>query len=107
MTTKAFIGDRPLNYEINHIDGDKTNNRAENLEYCTKSENMQHSLKTGLSKPTKGAKHHWAKLKEMDIKIIRQELASGKTNAEIAKIFNVHSYTIARIKNGKNWNHIP
>ena len=39
----------PLNYpEVNHIDGVKSNNRLENLEWCTKSQNKQHAIKLGL-----------------------------------------------------------
>ena len=32
--------------EVNHIDGDKTNNKANNLEWCSKSENLIHSYKS-------------------------------------------------------------
>ena len=40
----AFIGPRPDKLVINHIDGDKFNNKIDNLEYCTQLENERHSL---------------------------------------------------------------
>ena len=46
----AFLGDC-TNMEINHIDCDKTNNRVDNLEICTQSQNTIHAYKHGLMKP--------------------------------------------------------
>lgn len=50
LVAETFLGKRPIAYEINHIDGCKINNRADNLEYCTKSENVRHAYESGLNK---------------------------------------------------------
>ena len=44
LVAEAFIGrpSNPLRREINHLDCDPTNNRVENLEWCTRSENEAH-----------------------------------------------------------------
>ncbi|MBN8825087.1 MULTISPECIES: NUMOD4 domain-containing protein [unclassified Spirosoma] len=52
----AFIGPRPLKYDINHINGLKTDNRCTNLEYVTAKENQLHAFRLNLRKPRK-AKH--------------------------------------------------
>jgi len=54
LVARAFL-ENPFNYvEINHIDGDKTNNHIDNIEWCSRSHNLLHAYRTGL-KP-----RHWS-----------------------------------------------
>lgn len=55
----------------------------------------------------KGEKHHFAKLKDADIPVIRERLAQGEAQKDIARDYGVISHTISDINTGKSWKHIP
>ena len=64
----TFIPNPKNKPQVNHKDWIKTNNKLENLEWCTKSENMKHSFKMWLSKSNLIGKNTWVSRKERAIK---------------------------------------
>jgi len=58
LVAQAFLPNPENKKQVNHINGIKNDNRIENLEWATQSENIIHSFKTGLNKPNTGLKHH-------------------------------------------------
>lgn len=109
LLAEAFIPNPDGKLYINHKDGDKTNNRLENLEWCTHQENMQHAQRTGLVPPSNigpGEKSPAAKLTDSKVRSIKDMLAHGYSHQFIADMFGVAKGTIGWIKRGKTWAHI-
>lgn len=109
LVAETFIPNPENKPDINHKNGIKTDDRVENLEWCTKSENMQHAVKTGLFVPTKfkilvGEKHGSSKLKEADVIFIRNH--KEMSNKELAKKFNISKEHASLIKNKKSWRYL-
>lgn len=106
LVAQAFIGGDRSRRHINHKDGNKRNNRVENLEYATPQENVLHAWRTGLSVPLSGEQHGASKLRDRDIVVIRQAAARGITGVILASVFNVTEAAISSITRNDTWKHI-
>jgi len=96
----TFLGEKKESFEINHKDGNKANNSIDNLEYCTKSENLLHAFANGLIKPKVGSLNGMAKLTEKDVLEIREHAKNNGRyygRKELALKYNVSECTIKEV----------
>lgn len=108
LVAKAFIPNPKNLPHVNHIDGNKLNNKKENLEWCTPSENMKHAIRTGLNKALKhGEESSNAKLTEKEIKEIRMKYVPYKyTMKMLAEEYGVTPDNIKIILSRKIWKNV-
>ncbi len=105
IVARAFLGECPPKHEVNHKDGNRTNNILSNLEYMTRSENNYHAYRVLGRKaaPTYGIKHHFAKLNPKKAQKARELHKAGQTFAFIGRFLGVHWTSIRSIIRGKTW----
>lgn len=99
LICRAFHGPKPPNMEVRHLDGSRTNDHADNLEWATHATNCADTIKHGTS--TRGERNKWAKLSLEIVRTIRQK--SDFPLSVWAKKYGVSENTIWAAKIGLTW----
>jgi len=105
LVASAFLENRYNKPQVNHIDGNKSNNDVSNLEWVTQSENKKHSFLIGLEN-NNGENNPFSKLRNEDVLQIRKLKSEGLSVIEISDLFKINKSTTRRIINRITWKHI-
>ncbi len=98
----AFVPGFEESLTINHINGIKTDNRIENLEWVSLADNTRHQWKTGLVN-LRGENQPNHKLTSKQVVYIRRLLRQGVSANSLSVIANVSNSTIDLIKHNVRW----
>lgn len=105
LVLQAWSGKDGVGLEVNHINGDKTDNRLENLEWSTRLENERHARRV-LGKRLFGHFHPGSKVDPADVKQIRLLKNQGWSYRAIGEKFGIGISQTARIVKGEKWKHV-
>lgn len=91
----------PNNYpQINHIDGNKLNNKKENLQWSNQKMNIHHAFRTGLICKVVGQRQSSTKLSDNSV----VEIFNSKLKkSELSKKYKISYSSVVAIKNGMSW----
>lgn len=101
----TFLGPRPENNQVNHLNGNKSDNRLQNLEWTTQSLNMRHARDNGFLSLHRGEEHWNAKLTNKAICVIWNAPKSKDFRLKLSKQFSISRATINDIKSQRTWKH--
>ena len=104
LVANEFLGPCPRGKVVNHKDGVKANNRADNFEYVTRLYNTRHAAKLGLM--PRGARNTKTKLTEEQVRELKSLYVPHSQEfgvPSLAKRYGVHPQTINLILRGVTW----
>ncbi len=101
LVLEAFVGQRPEGMEGCHNNGNRADNRLENLRWDTHVGNMKDKILHGTH--LEGERHPMHVLSANDVDEIRAMFRSGMTGKAISDLFGVNKTTVNKILNGTSW----
>lgn len=104
LVAAAFISNPLGKPEINHLSGDKTDNRVTNLEWATSEENIEHAVAMGLV--PSGAGHASSILTPAAVRDIREQRAAGVKRKVLAEQYGVSIDTIKAVLTRRIWKNV-
>lgn len=90
--------------QVNHIDGNRLNNAASNLEWCSASDNVLHAYAAKL-KTNAGVKNPISKLTEDQVRAIRRTSGTARQVRDTLGL-PVSIAAVKAVRSGKNWSHV-
>ena len=107
LVAEAFIPNPNVFKEVNHINCDKHDNSVNNLEWCDRKHNLNHSYEHGLKR--RGETHGGHKLTEKEVISIRKEYVKGDREHSLHALgekYGVNWCTIQAIVKGRSWSYL-
>lgn len=102
MVCEAFHGPRPDRHQVAHFDGDRTNNRADNLRWATQVGNEADKVSHGTRAWCE--RHGMHKLTSAEVRQIREIHAERRSGYKAtAEKFGISIQQVCNIANGKSW----
>lgn len=102
---ESLVGPIPDGMQINHKNGIKTDNRIENLEVVTGSENIQHAIETGLMPIRRGESlPHTALTEVQSREVLTRHLFGHERQNVLASEFGVSPQVVNDVIRGRTWN---
>ena len=104
LVAEAFLGTPPAGSITRHLDGDRSNNRANNLSWGTSAQNAADTIRH--DRFAWGERNGLAKLTDDGVRAMRRRFAAGESYTELSRAFGVTRRRVFLIVTREAWKHV-